>query len=131
MSLNPHRKEEKRPGGGRWVTASPMQMMVVLLKQLRAGEGLALSSTAILSPCETRGRSLRHSWETSEHSAAVAASQGSGPAHVPPGDEAHQGTGVRRLQEHHPQGLVSFFQPGAGQRPGSSPALIPLAEPEE
>ena len=29
---NPHWEEEEGPGGGRWVTANPMQMMVVLLE---------------------------------------------------------------------------------------------------
>ena len=68
--------------------------------------------------------------ETSEPSVTVAASQGLSPAHVPTGDEAHQGTGAHRLQGAPPSGLVSLL-PQLLVRGPHSPILIPLPESEE
>ena len=55
--------------------------------------------------------------------------RGSGAAHIPTGDEVHQGTGVHRLQGTLcPRDWSPFFQPAAGQRPTfSHPDSTPRA----
>ena len=126
---NHHWEEEERPGGGRWVKADPMQMMVVFWKQVRARTGPKELSFILLFLCKTQCQSLRHPQETSEPVLLCFPQRGSGLAHVPTGDEAHQGTGVHRLQGTPcPQDRSPFFQPAAGQRP-HSPILIPPREP--
>ena len=69
-------EEEERLGGGRWVTANSMQVMVVFWKQLRAGRtGPQELSFILLFLCKTRCPSLRDHQETSEDSGFIKGAQ--------------------------------------------------------